>query len=243
MATGKRRNASASRSPATKSSARTGARGAAAKGTGAGARRAAATRGAPAATPRPRKPATRKGASDTSPRSAASPPHEGGRWAAWFTRAPGERRYWLVKSEPDVFSFDDLEKAPGRTTAWDGVRNFAARNFLRDGMKLGDGVLFYYSSINPQVVVGTCEVVREGYPDATANNPKHHGYDGSSDPASPSWYVVDLNAVRRFPRPVPLPEIKQRAELAGMALLRIGRLSVTPVTADEWRVITAMGGG
>jgi predicted RNA-binding protein with PUA-like domain len=163
-------------------------------------------------------------------------------WAYVFTaRAPGERRYWLVKSEPDTFSFDDLFAAKNRTTQWDGVRNFAARNFMRDGMKAGDHVLFYHSSTNPQAIVGVAEVVREAYPDATAFDRKHHGYDEDSDPNDPKWYMVDLRAVERLARPVTLTEIKARRELADMVLLRIGRLSVTPVTQREFETIRAMG--
>jgi predicted RNA-binding protein with PUA-like domain len=169
-------------------------------------------------------------------------PYEQGKWAAAFApRAPGERRYWLVKSEPDVFSFDDLWRAPRRTTRWDGVRNFAARNFLRDGMKRGDGVFFYHSMTEPQAIVGICEVVREGYPDETALDAGHEGYDPDSDPDAPTWYAVDLRAVERLARPVTLPEIKARKELANMALLRVGRLSVSPVTEREWETIRAMG--
>ena len=150
---------------------------------------------------------------------------EGGAWAAVFTpRAPGERRYWLVKSEPSTFSFDDLLAAKDQTTNWDGVRNFAARNFMRDGMKVGDQVLFYHSSVNPQAIVGVCEVVREAYP----------------EPNDPDWCMVDLRAVAPLARPVTLAELKARPELAGMALLRIGRLSVTPVTPREWDVIRQM---
>ena len=152
---------------------------------------------------------------------------EGGAWAAVFTpRAPGERRYWLVKSEPSTFSWDDLLAAKNRTTNWDGIRNFAARNFMRDGMKLGDQVLFYHSSVNPQAIVGICEVVREAYP----------------EPNDPDWCMVDLRAVGPLPRPVTLAELKARPDLTGMALLRIGRLSVTPVTAKEWDVIQKMAG-
>ncbi|MFN8580344.1 MAG: EVE domain-containing protein [Gemmatimonadaceae bacterium] len=125
-----------------------------------------------------------------------------GAWAWVFTpRTRGERRYWLVKSEPDVFSFDDLLKAPKKTSAWDGVRNFTARNFLRDGMKKGDLVYFYHSSTNPQAIVGVCEVVKEAYPDATAFDPKHHGFDEKSSPATPTWYVVDVRAVDRLQHP------------------------------------------
>jgi predicted RNA-binding protein with PUA-like domain len=164
-----------------------------------------------------------------------------GKWtAALAPRAPGERRYWLVKSEPESFSFDDLLEAPNRTTHWDGVRNFAARNFMREGMKRGDLVFFYHSSVQPQAIVGICEVVREAYPDASALDPKHAAYDESSDPQNPTWYMVDLRAVERLRRPVTLAEIKSRPELAQMALVRIGRLSVTPVTAAEWETIRAM---
>jgi predicted RNA-binding protein with PUA-like domain len=172
-----------------------------------------------------------------------SAPYETGKWASAFApRAPGERRYWLVKSEPETFSFDDLMRAKNRTTFWDGVRNSAARNFLRDGMKLGDQVFYYHSSTNPPAIVGICEVVREGYPDPTAFDPAHHGYDADSNPDAPTWYMVDLRAVAPLARPVTLPEIKAKPELAQMALLRIGRLSVTPVTASEWEVIRKMAG-
>jgi len=178
----------------------------------------------------PRKPAPKKPSASGS--YAASP------WAAAFApRADGEKRYWLVKSEPGVFSFDDLLRSPGRTTCWDGVRNFAARNFLRDGMKSGDRVFFYHSVADAQAIVGICEVTREGYADHTAFDPAHPHYDPGSDPSAPTWYMVDLRAVAQFTRPVTLPQLKARKELGKMALLRIGRLSVTPVTADEWDVI------
>ena len=168
---------------------------------------------------------------------------EGGAWATVFTpRKPGERRYWLVKSEPETFSFDDLLSAANQTTHWDGVRNFAARNFMRDGMKLGDQVFFYHSSVNPQAIVGVCEVVREAYPDSTAFDRSHHGYDADSDPDEPTWVMVDLRAIERLVRPVTLPELKAEPRLAGMALLRIGRLSVTPVTAAEWNVVRGLAG-
>jgi predicted RNA-binding protein with PUA-like domain len=178
------------------------------------------------------------------PAAKATPqtaPYGEGRWAAAFApRAPGERRYWLVKSEPTVFSFDDLLRAQNRTTCWDGVRNFAARNFLRDGMRLGDRVFFYHSMDDPQKIVGICEVAREGYPDHTALDPAHPHYDSGSNPNAPQWYMVDVRAVAQFTRPVTLPEIKARKELSDMALIRIGRLSVTPVTAREWEVICEM---
>lgn len=148
-------------------------------------------------------------------------------------------RFWLVKSEPEVFSFDDLMNARDQTTPWNGVRNFVARNHLRDGMKLGDRVFFYHSGAAP-AVVGICEVVREGYPDDTAFDPKSEGYDPKSTPEKPSWYMVDLRALERLPRPVTLGEIRKRTELANMALVRVGRLSVSPVTEEEWKVIVEM---
>jgi predicted RNA-binding protein with PUA-like domain len=174
----------------------------------------------------------------TIPKSA---PYAEGKWAVAFApREPGEKRYWLVKSEPGVFSFDDLLRAPNCTTYWDGVRNFAARNFLRDGMRLGDRVFFYHSMADPQVIAGICEVVREGYADFTALDPKHEHFDEESNPDAPTWFMVDLRAVAQFTRPVALPEIKARKELADMALIRIGRLSVTPVRAAEWETIVEM---
>jgi predicted RNA-binding protein with PUA-like domain len=173
-----------------------------------------------------------------------SPSHESGKWASAFApRARGERRYWLVKSEPDVFSFDDLMNAPGKTTGWDGIRNFAARNFLRDGMKRGDQVFFYHSMGKPQAIAGICEVVREGYPDPTALDPKHPGHDPKSTAEEPIWYAVDLRAVKPLKRPVTLAEIKSHPELGEMALVRVGRLSVSPVTEREWKVVMGMADG
>lgn len=184
----------------------------------------------PAKKPSPKKAAKKKTASKS-----------GGAWAMVFTpRKAGERRYWLVKSEPDVFSFDDLLRKHNKTTHWDGVRNFAARNFIRDGMKLGDRVFYYHSMSDAPAIVGICEVVREAHPDASAFDATSDGYDPKSHKDAPTWYMVDLRAVAQFTHPVPLAQIKQRKELKNMALLRIGRLSVTPVTAEEWKVITAM---
>jgi predicted RNA-binding protein with PUA-like domain len=131
-------------------------------------------------------------------------------------------------------------RSPGRTTHWDGVRNFTARNFMRDGMKKGDQLFFYHSSGKEPSVVGICEVVREGYPDGTALDPAHDHHDPRSRPDAPSWYMVDVRAVKPLERPVTLAEIKRRPELANMALVRIGRLSVTPVTESEWHVIQSM---
>jgi len=176
-------------------------------------------------------------------RALARPPEEraGNAWDwVFLPRKRGEKRYWLVKSEPETFSFDDLMTRPDRTTHWDGVRNYTARNFLRDGMKLGDPVLFYHSSATPSAIVGLCDVVREGYPDHTALDRSDPHFDPDSDPKDPKWFMVDLRGVRALIRPLPLPEIKGRKELAGMALLRIGRLSVSPVRPEEWEVIMGM---
>ena len=154
------------------------------------------------------------------------------------------KRYWLVKSEPDCFSWDDLMAAPDRTTFWDGVRNYAARNFMRDGMKKGDLVLFYHSSAEPNAVLGTCEVVREAYPDHTQFDPKEDHFDPKSDPASPTWIMVDLRAKEAFRRPVTLAELKKDPRLDGMELLKRGsRLSVQPVSAEHWAVVCELGRG
>ena len=167
-------------------------------------------------------------------------PYSEGKWAHVFERKPGEQRYWLVKSEPDVFSFDDLLAAPEQTTCWDSVRNTGARNFLRDGMQVGDLVFYYHSNATPSSIVGICEVVRAGYPDHTAFDPTHGYYDPQSDPDTPTWFMVDVRAVETLPRPVALPEIKAEPKLADMALIRVGRLSVVPVTAEEWKTVLAM---
>lgn len=162
-------------------------------------------------------------------------------WAAALApRQPDERRYWLVKSEPHAFSFDDLLRRHNKTTHWDGVRNFVARTFMRDGMKLGDRVFFYHSSTDTPAIVGICEVVREGYPDESALDARGDKYDPKASKANPIWYMVDLRAVAQFTHPVMLADLKSRKDLRRMALLRVGRLSVTPVTAAEWDTICAM---
>jgi predicted RNA-binding protein with PUA-like domain len=150
------------------------------------------------------------------------------------------RRYWLVKSEPDTFSFDDLAASPKGTTHWDGVRNYAARNFLRE-MTKGDLVLFYHSGADPSAIVGVAEVVREAYPDHTALDPKDPHFDPKSKRDAPTWFMVDLRARKRLERPVTLAQIKATKELANMALVRIGRLSVSPVTEAEFAVIERLG--
>jgi predicted RNA-binding protein with PUA-like domain len=148
-------------------------------------------------------------------------------------------QYWLVKSEPEVFSFDDLAASPKKTTHWDGVRNFTARNNLQ-AMKKGDRVFFYHSNASPSAVAGIAEVVKEAYPDPTALDPKHDHFDPKSKADAPTWFMVDIKAVEKLPRPVSLDEIKKNKSLAGMALVRLGRLSVSPVTEAEWKTIVAM---
>lgn len=173
--------------------------------------------------------------------AATKSPKAGGAWSAVLgPRSAGEKRYWLVKSEPSVFSFDDLLRIHNKTTHWNGVRNFAARNFMKDGMKLGDRVFFYHSGGDAPSIVGICEVVREAYPDDTAFDPASEGYDPHSSKDAPTWYMVDVRAVAQFTHPVTLAQLKQRKELEGMALLRIGRLSVTPVSVTEWETICRM---
>ena len=190
----------------------------------------------PVAMPRPRSSAFFRGF----PPSAESSGYISG--FPHSNRMPDDRRYWLVKSEPDCFSWDDLMAAPQRTTCWDGVRNFQARNFMRDGMKRGDLVLFYHSSAEPPAVMGVCEVVREAYADHTAFDPEEEHFDPKSDPASPTWLMVDVKAKEPFRRPVPLGELKGDPRLEGMELLRRGsRLSVQRVTPAQFAVVCELG--
>ncbi len=154
-----------------------------------------------------------------------------------------DRKYWLLKSEPSTFGWDHLWRAPRRTTHWDGVRNFQARNLLRDEMRKGDGVLFYHSSTGEPAVMGIAEVVREGYPDASALDRASDHYDPKSTPENPIWYMVDIRAVQPLARPVTLAELRTTKGLEGMTLLKKGsRLSVQPVSAAEWKIITKLGG-
>lgn len=150
--------------------------------------------------------------------------------------------FWLFKTEPGCFSFTDLKERPHMIEHWDGVRNFQARNFLRDEVKAGDGVLFYHSNIPDPAVVGIAEVVREGYPDFTALDPNSEHFDPRATPAKPIWYMVDVRYVRDLPQPVTLARIKENPLLAAMPLVKRSRLSIQPVTPDQWRTILAMGG-
>ncbi len=145
--------------------------------------------------------------------------------------------HWLFKSEPDTFSFDDLLAAPGRTTAWEGVRNYQARNFMRDDMKLGDRILFYHSSTTPPGVVGVAEVASAPYPDPTQFDPASDYYDAKATDDAPRWFSIDVKAVEKLPHPVTLSELKKDGRLVDMRLVQRGnRLSVMPVTAAEFAV-------
>jgi predicted RNA-binding protein with PUA-like domain len=150
-------------------------------------------------------------------------------------------KHWLIKSEPGTFSISDLEKSPGRTTLWDGVRNYQARNSLRE-MKKGDRALFYHSNAEPSGVVGTVEVVREAYPDPTALDPADPHFDPKSTEADPIWSVVDVKHVATFARCVELATLKKTKGLEKMAVVQKGtRLSVTPVTDREFEIVVALG--
>ncbi len=152
-----------------------------------------------------------------------------------------DRRYWLLKTEPTTFSFDDLWKAPRRTTSWDGVRNYTARNFMRDQMKKGDLVFIYHSSADPTGIAGIAEVVKEGYPDETAFDPKDSHYDPKSKRDNPSWYLIDVKAVKPFRGIITLESLRKMKGLEKMTLLQKGsRLSVQPVREKEWELINAV---
>src|SRR4051812_18084446 len=145
------------------------------------------------------------------------------------------QKFWLVKTEPDCFSIQDLAKQPKQTTCWSGVRNYQARNFMRDEMKLGDRVLVYHSSADPPAVVGTAVVTRESYPDPTAWDKKDHHYDPASTPDNPRWFMIDIRLEQIFKEPLPLDKLRGVAALKNMELLRRGsRLSVQPVRSSEF---------
>jgi predicted RNA-binding protein with PUA-like domain len=181
------------------------------------------------------------------PRRAAAPPPSG--TSSRSTRDPrGDprttrpRNYWLLKSEPASFSIDDLARAPRQTTFWSGVRNYQARNLLRDELSVGDGVIFYHSNAKPPGAVGLAEVVRAGYPDPTQFEATSEYFDPAATPDAPRWYVVDVRLQERFVRDVSLDEMRTTPALDDMVLLRRGsRLSVQPVSPGEWKAIVALG--
>jgi predicted RNA-binding protein with PUA-like domain len=151
--------------------------------------------------------------------------------------------HWLMKSEPDVFSIDDLAKLPRKTTHWDGVRNFQARNFMREGMRRGDLAFFYHSNCEEPGIAGIVKIVKEGYPDFTAFDANDPHFDPDSDPAKPRWYMVDVQLQRKFRKTVTLATLREheRHALEGLALLKRGnRLSVTPVSDTHWKFILGL---
>ena len=153
--------------------------------------------------------------------------------------------YWLFKSEPGTFGIDALAAMPKRTTHWDGVRNFQARNLMRDDMKRGDLGFFYHSSCAEPAIVGVVKVVREAHPDHTAFDSGSKYFDADSDPAAPRWFMVDVQLVRKFAQPVTLATLRRHADgrLRDMWILRRGnRLSITPVTAAHWKFINSLAG-
>jgi predicted RNA-binding protein with PUA-like domain len=148
-------------------------------------------------------------------------------------------KYWLMKSEPNAYSIDDLVK--DKKTYWDGVRNYQARNFMRDDMRKGDKVLFYHSNTKPPAVVGICEIVKEGYPDFTAFDPEAKHFDPKSKEDKPTWIMVDIKIIKKLNRPVALEEIKENSKLQKMRLVQKGnRLSVMPVEKNEFEEIIKM---
>ncbi len=149
------------------------------------------------------------------------------------------KKYWLMKSEPNAYSIDDLER-DGKTY-WDGVRNYQARNFMRDEMKIGDRVIFYHSNTEPPAAVGIAEVVKESYPDFSTFDPKDKHFDPKSKEEKPTWYMVDIKFVKKFKKIVPLQEMKQNPKLQDMKLVQRGnRLSVMPITKEEFDEILRM---
>jgi predicted RNA-binding protein with PUA-like domain len=151
--------------------------------------------------------------------------------------------YWLMKTEPETFGIDDLARAPKKTSLWDGVRNYQARNMLRDDFKKGDRAFLYHSSCDVPGIAGVVEVVRTAYPDPTAFIKKHAHYDADSDAENPRWYVVDVRLERRLARVITLDELRKHEarELDGLLLLKRGnRLSITPVSAAHWKFILTL---
>lgn len=150
--------------------------------------------------------------------------------------------YWLMKSEPDAFSFEDLKARPNQTEPWDGVRNYQARNFMRDAMQVGDQILFYHSNTNPPGVVGVAKVASKPYPDPTAFDKQSNYYDPKSDPEAPRWILVDVAFKADLKRKVSLEEMKGMLELSEMRVLQRGnRLSITPVSKEEFQAIKKAG--
>ena len=147
-------------------------------------------------------------------------------------------RYWLLKSEPSCFSIEDLKNMPNKTSPWDGIRNYQARNFMRDQMQIGDQAFFYHSSCTPPGIVGTMEIVRNAYPDDTAFDPTSDHPDPKSTPDNPRWFMVDVRFKQQFPAMISLETLKHHPALENMRLLQKGnRLSILPIDPEEWAFI------
>lgn len=157
-------------------------------------------------------------------------------------KSPNESpNYWLFKSEPDCYSIDDLKK--DKKTFWDGVRNYQARNMLRDEIKKGDYVLFYHSNAKPMAIAGTAKVVKEGYPDHTQFDKREDHYDPKADPDDPRWFMVDVQFVQKFPESVTRDDLKKNKTTAGMMVMQRGsRLSIQPVKEKEWLAVHKLAG-
>ena len=150
-------------------------------------------------------------------------------------------KYWLFKSEPEVFSVDDLAACPGQTRWWKHVRNYQARNFMRDDMQIGDRVFFYHSNTDIPAIVGVAEIASEPYPDPDAFNPEAKYFDPKSDPDNPRWFLVDVKLKRKFKETLPLSFLREQTALRDMKILQRGnRLSITPVTKKEWDFILTL---
>ena len=151
-------------------------------------------------------------------------------------------QYWLMKSEPDVFSIEDLKNCPKKTEPWDGIRNYQARNFMRDQMRIGDGVLFYHSNCSPPGIVGYARIASKPYADPTQFDKKSKYFDAKSDPENPRWVLVDVKFVKKS-RLITLDELREHSALKDMRVLQKGsRLSITPISTKEWEYIQKLSG-
>ena len=151
-------------------------------------------------------------------------------------------QYWLMKSEPDVFSIEDLKNCPKKTEPWDGIRNYQARNFMRDQMRIGDGVLFYHSNCSPPGIVGYASIASKPYADPTQFDKKSKYFDAKSDPENPRWVLVDVKFVKKS-RLITLDELREHSALKDMRVLQKGsRLSITPISTKEWEYIQKLSG-
>ncbi len=150
-------------------------------------------------------------------------------------------KYWLMKSEPDTFGIEDLQKRPKQTEPWDGVRNYQARNMMRDEMQVGDKAFFYHSNCAEPGIVGIVQIAKAGYPDVTAQDPESKYFDPKATAENPRWFRVDVKFERQFAKTVSLQTLKQQPQLEGMAVIARGsRLSITPVTVAQWQHILAL---